>query len=227
MKLKQLQSALEDVRAFEAPSVELEQYKTSAHLAARMLFTIQEDYGDIEGKVVADLGCGTGVLAIGSQVLGAGYTIAFDIDTPALSIALENAVEYELEDCIDFVQCDLLAGLPVRRGLPAVDTVVMNPPFGTRTKSADMAFLKAAYDLASGAVYSLHKTSTREHIVKTVASWGGRCEVLAEMKFDVPHMHKFHRKKSVDIEVDFIRVVKVEACGGGGAGAAGPATAPL
>ena len=44
--------------------------------------------------------------------------------------------------------------------------------------------------LASGAVYSLHKTSTREHIVKTVASWGGggRCEVLAEMKFDVPHM---------------------------------------
>jgi hypothetical protein len=61
------------VRPFDAPSVELEQYKTSAHLAARMLFTIQEVYGDIQGKVVADLGCGTGMLAIGSQVLEAGY----------------------------------------------------------------------------------------------------------------------------------------------------------
>ncbi|CAN0900116.1 rRNA N6-adenosine-methyltransferase METTL5 [Linum grandiflorum] len=43
-----------------------------------------------------------------------------------------------------------------------VDTVVMNPPFGTRKKGADMDFLSAALKIASQAVYSLHKTSTRE-----------------------------------------------------------------
>ncbi len=38
----------------------------------------------------------------------------------------------------------------------------MNPPFGTRVKNADMVFLRTAFEAASTAVYSLHKTSTRE-----------------------------------------------------------------
>jgi len=46
------------------------------------------------------------------------------------------------------------------------DTVVMNPPFGTRQKGADMGFLRAALSIAKTAVYSLHKTSTRAHIEK-------------------------------------------------------------
>lgn len=49
----------------------LEQYKTSASLAAQMLFLIDSDYDDIDGKIVADFGCGTGILSIGSQILGA------------------------------------------------------------------------------------------------------------------------------------------------------------
>lgn len=42
------------------------------------------------------------------------------------------------------------------------DTVILNPPFGTKIKGADMQFLKIATELTSNAVYSLHKTSTRE-----------------------------------------------------------------
>lgn len=34
---------------------------------------------------------------------------------------------------------------------------VSNPPFGTRRKGADTEFLQAACEIASGAVYSLHK----------------------------------------------------------------------
>ncbi|XP_044463578.1 rRNA N6-adenosine-methyltransferase METTL5-like isoform X3 [Mangifera indica] len=70
-----------------------------------------------------------------------------------------------------------------------VDTVVMNPPFGTRRKGADMDFLSVALKVASGAVYSLHKTSTR----------GLPC--------DVPQLYKFHKKKEVDIAVDLWRFV--------------------
>ncbi|KAL9399433.1 hypothetical protein Peur_008394 [Populus x canadensis] len=43
-----------------------------------------------------------------------------------------------------------------------VDTVAMNPPFGIRRKGADVDFLSAALKIAREAVYSLHKTSTRE-----------------------------------------------------------------
>jgi hypothetical protein len=35
---------------------------------------------------------------------------------------------------------------------------------------------------------------------------GLEVQVVAEMKFDWPNVYKFHTKKSVDIEVDLIRV---------------------
>jgi predicted RNA methylase len=41
------------------------------------------------------------------------------------------------------------------------DTVVMNPPFGTRNTGIDTAFVLKGMEYAS-VVYSLHKTSTRD-----------------------------------------------------------------
>jgi len=38
-----------------------------------MLFTINSAYSEIEGKVIADLGCGCGILGIGAEILGSGY----------------------------------------------------------------------------------------------------------------------------------------------------------
>lgn len=78
MKLKNLQSALEGFETFKNPKIKLEQYTTSPHIAACILHTAQFTYGDIKGKIVADLGCGSGVLSIGAAILGAkfctGYT---------------------------------------------------------------------------------------------------------------------------------------------------------
>lgn len=73
MKLKKLQHVLENIETFENPKIELEQYTTSSHIAACVLHTAQFVYGDIYGKRVADLGCGSGVLCIGAALLGARY----------------------------------------------------------------------------------------------------------------------------------------------------------
>jgi predicted RNA methylase len=82
----------------------------------------------------------------------------------------------------------------------------MNPPFGTKhNHGIDIKFLKASLDLATVSVYSLHKTSTREYIFTKAADWGVRAQVLAELRFDLPATYKFHKKQSIDIEVDFIR----------------------
>ena len=64
------------------------------------------------------------------------------------------------------------------------------------------------------AIYSLHKSSTRKHLLKRAEGWGVEAEVLAQLKFDIPAMYKFHKKKSLDIEVDLIRLELPEPADG-------------
>ncbi|RIA86190.1 methyltransferase like 5 [Glomus cerebriforme] len=206
MRLKDLESKLQNVAGFDKPKIELEQYCTTPHLAARMLYTAHTVYDDIESKVVADFGCGCGILSIAANLLNSSYNLALEIDDDALQIAKENCSEFEVD--VDFTLTDLIS-IPMDHLRNKVDTIVMNPPFGTKNnKGIDMIFLKKAIEAAKISVYSLHKSTTREHIRKKAKEWGVECEVLAEMKFDVPMMYKGHKKKSVDIEVDFIRFAK-------------------
>lgn len=77
VKLKTLQSALEGLETFENPKIELEQYTTSPLIAASVLHTAEMVYGDIKGKFVADLGCGSGILCIGAALLEADYCTGY------------------------------------------------------------------------------------------------------------------------------------------------------
>ncbi|XP_030044520.1 methyltransferase-like protein 5 [Microcaecilia unicolor] len=204
IKRKELESYLQQVDGFENPKLVLEQYPTRPHIAACMLYTIHTTYDDIEDKVIADFGCGCGVLSIGAAMLGAGLCVGFDIDEDALEIFKANIEEFELTN-VDMIQCNVRS-LPSDNMLRKFDTVIMNPPFGTKhNKGLDMIFLKTALQIARTAVYSLHKTSTREHIQKKAEEWKIKMEVIAELRYDLPASYKFHKKKSVDIEVDFIR----------------------
>uniref|UniRef100_A0A803NTV6 Ribosomal RNA large subunit methyltransferase K/L-like methyltransferase domain-containing protein n=1 Tax=Cannabis sativa TaxID=3483 RepID=A0A803NTV6_CANSA len=132
------------------------------------------------------------------------HVIGIDVDTQALEIASLNAEDLELD--IDYVQCDIKNLVWKGRN---VDTVVMNPPFGTRKKGADMDFLCIALKVASQAVYSLHKTSTRDHVRRAALRDfnASSAEVLCELRYDVPQLYKFHKKKEVDIAVDLWRFV--------------------
>ncbi|XVF49144.1 hypothetical protein PTKIN_Ptkin03bG0244800 [Pterospermum kingtungense] len=204
MKLKQLESLLGHLQQFSNPKVELEQYPTGPHIASRLLYTAENSFDDISNKVVADFGCGCGTLGAAAAFMGAEQVIGIDIDSDSLEIAAMNAEDLELD--IDFVQCDI-SKLGWRGQI--VDTVVMNPPFGTRKKGADIDFLSVALKVASEAVYSLHKTSTRDHIKRAALRdlHASSAEVLCELRFDVPQLYKFHKKKEVDIAVDLWRFV--------------------
>ncbi|NP_001155764.1 methyltransferase-like protein 5-like [Acyrthosiphon pisum] len=204
MKLKTLQHALEDIETFDNPKIELEQYTTSSHIAACILHTAQFVYNDISGKCVADLGCGSGVLCIGAALLGAQYCAGFDIDPSAISLSVENAADRDVSGQCDFILCDVKK-IDKNMQLKAFDTVIMNPPFGTRERGADLIFLKMALSLATEAVYSLHKTSTRQHVLSMAKELGVYAKVIAELRFDLPASYKFHRRDSVDVQVDLIR----------------------
>ncbi|XP_068342883.1 uncharacterized protein [Pyrus communis] len=204
MKLKQLEGHLGGLQQFSNPKVELEQYPTGPHIASRMLFTAENSFGDVSGKVVADFGCGCGTLGVAAALLGAEQVIGIDIDAQSLEIAVENAEDLELD--MNFIQCNI-KNLGWRGSV--VDTVVMNPPFGTRIKGADMDFLSVALKIASQAVYSLHKTSTRDHVKRAALQNfnASSAEVICELRYDVPQLYKFHKKREVDIAVDFWRFV--------------------
>lgn len=103
-----------------------------------------------------------------------------------------------------------------------VDTVVTNPPFGTKNNAGmDVRFLRTSTRLARRAVYSFHKTSTRKFLLRTVESWGMSAEVIAEMKFDLPNSYKFHKQKNVDVSVDLLRVQVVDSDAASSSGASG------
>lgn len=89
IKLKKLEEYLQGVDNFEKPKIRLEQYATPSHIASCMMYTIQSKYGDLEDKLVADLGSGCGMLSIASFLLGAKHTIGFEIDPDAVEASTQ------------------------------------------------------------------------------------------------------------------------------------------
>ncbi|XP_065212852.1 rRNA N6-adenosine-methyltransferase METTL5 [Planococcus citri] len=203
IKRSKLEEYLQDVETFSSPKISLEQYITPPHIAACMLHVAQSSFDDLNEKFVADLGCGSGMLSIGSLLLGSSFCIGFDIDADILNTYKSNMDEFEFAN-FDTVLCDVDKN-DLSKFQKCFDTVLMNPPFGTHNKGIDMKFLKTAINLSSNAVYSLHKTSTRDHILSKIESWKIKGEVIAELRYDLPNSYKFHKKKSVDIAVDLYR----------------------
>ncbi|KAA1093786.1 hypothetical protein PGTUg99_029415 [Puccinia graminis f. sp. tritici] len=186
-----------------------------------MMFTAQSTYEDVLDKRVLDLGCGCGILSIASTLLGSAYTLGVDLDPDALLVARNNLASLDISDStIDFIQADLSSSSSFRdlfgghsrndsEEEPFFDTVVMNPPFGTKNKGIDIVFLEIACQMSNSAVYSLHKSSTRKFIEKKANEYGFEGEVIAEMRYDLPKTMKIHKHKTLDIAVDFWRFQRI------------------
>jgi len=188
---------LQQVMPHPEPQVALEQYTIPADLAADILFEACYVYDDIETKSVADLGTGTGRLALGASMLGAGYVVGIDLDHNSLRVASRNAKLLGIHP--DWV-CGLVEGL---RG--KVDTVLMNPPFGTKKQHADIHFLQIALALGT-TIYSIHKSSTREYLTRWLQGRANKTERILSTKMEIPHQFSFHTKRSRKVEVDVFRI---------------------
>lgn len=194
MKQKQLEILLERVKGFQDAKVEMEQYSTPASIAAELLhFAYMQ--GDLKG-VVYDLGCGTGILAIGAKLLGAEKVIGIDSDINALRIARENAKQLGVE--VEFIACD------VSQVRGSADTVVMNPPFGAQKKGSDRPFLNKALEIAK-VVYSIHNAGSKQFIEEFIQG-KARITHFKRMLFPLKRTFKFHRKDIERIEVELYRL---------------------
>ncbi|CAJ0599468.1 unnamed protein product [Cylicocyclus nassatus] len=211
MKPKRLEWMLSELRGFENPDIKLEQYGTSPELAVAITDCIDRLVG-LDGKFVGDLGCGYGMLM---SAVALAYepaaVIGFDIDKHAISTCKDNLEDLEIDGRCDLVRADVLE-LPTSFRSD-FDVILMNPPFGTKNNSGiDLCFVKAGLEMVriNGSVFSLHKTSTREYIFKTVNKWDDtEAECVAQLRLELPATYKFHKKKTVDIKVDLIHYRRV------------------
>src|SRR5216117_3090456 len=173
---RQIEIILSKLKILETPTLRLEQYPVSAEAAAELLYMAGFEHDDLEGRII-DLGTGTGRLAIGAAFMSPAHVVGVDIDARALELARENAKTAGVK--VEWVQStiDNIDG--------TYDTVIMNPPYGTRTIHADTRSFLARY---------VHKSNRR--IVEA-----------RSMSLKIPHLYSFHTRRWKSIEVDLCRIV--------------------
>ena len=195
MKKRKLDMILERLEGFTAPDPRLEQYKTPAPIASQLLYSALLR-GDLEGTV-CDLGCGTGILAIGAALLGA-RSIGVELDPEPLKIARENALRLGVE-------VQLIRGDVASIALREVDTVVMNPPFGAQKGSrGDRAFLRKAVEIGR-VVYSIHNAGSEGFIRRFVEPC--KVEEVQKVAFPLKRSFEFHTRDVKMIEVELYRII--------------------
>jgi len=197
VRQRELEIRLERVPTHPRPDANLEQYRTPAKIAADVLYRALAR-GDVSGRSVADLGCGTGIFLVGAGLLGARALAGVDVDPVSIDLA-----KAALEDA--GLDADLRHG-PLETLTGTFDTVIMNPPFGAQfaQRHADTLFLRHALGIAA-VCYSLHLDATRDHIERLAREIEVDHERMARYDFPLPHMFKFHTREKVLVPVALYR----------------------
>ncbi len=196
---KQLAILLSKLQVFEKPKLNLEQYATDSEIAATVLWDASMK-GDIANKKIADLGAGNGILGIGALLLGATHVYFVEKDADAVTElntnlrTLRNKNYTVLQmDSINFEE--------------KVDTVLQNPPFGTKQRHADKSFLEKAFEVGK-VIYSFHKTATDAFVRAIAADHLFAVAETYHFLFPLRQTYAHQKKKMERIEVTCYRMVK-------------------
>lgn len=198
-----LKIQLSKLKEFEDPKLDLEQYPTPGDIAADILWNAHM-LKDIEDRTIIDAGCGTGRFGIGALLLGAKFVYFIDIDIEALNILKQNLGQFSYSN-YRIINRDFTKTR--KTGLEQIDTIIQNPPFGTKQEHADRLFLLKAFRLAP-VIYSLHKTASGRFIEAIIRDNDYERTHYWEYSFDLKQTQKFHKRKIHRIDVGCWRLRK-------------------
>ncbi|MGX8693853.1 MAG: METTL5 family protein [Methanobrevibacter sp.] len=199
---KHLEMRLQSIPSHPKPKVNLEQYTTPSIIASDLVWNAFS-LGDIDGKNIFDLGCGTGIFTIASALMGANLSIGVDIDEDSVNLA--NEVSYNLNvDNVKFIKSDIADfNCPLD-----VNTVFQNPPFGSQRKAdagQDLKFVEKAIDLGTDVLYSFHMASTEKFLVDYYPENNLDITHIFRYNFPIPKIYDFHTKDNQNVSVIVLR----------------------
>jgi len=190
------------VQDFQDPDASLEQYATSAEVAASLVH-VADERGDLADASVLDLGAGTGMLALAAALRGPKRVVGVDVDPAPLRTARENATRVGATADVDWVVGDA-TDLP----LSLSDVVVLsNPPFGAQdgNEHADRAFLDQIASVATVS-YTVHNAGSREFVESYVADAGGEVTDAFAVELDVDDQFEFHDADRAVVDAEAYRI---------------------
>ena len=199
---KHLEMRLQSIPVHPKPKVGLEQYTTPSIIASDLIWNAYS-LGDVEDRDVVDLGCGTGVFAIGSALMGANSSTGVDIDSDSIDLANDVKDKLKVGD-VKFIVSDIYDFNEASN----VDTVFQNPPFGSQRNAdsgQDLKFIKKAIDLDCDVLYSFHMASTEEFLIKYYSDNNFEITHIFRYKFPIPKIYDFHTKEKQNVDVIVIR----------------------
>lgn len=192
MNKKTLAILLSKLNVITIPQPHLEQYQTDSEIASIILWQAYMN-GDIEDKLVADLGCGNGIFGIGALLLGAKKVYFVDKDKGSINVLKENLSyieggEYEIfnVDINDFNH--------------KVDIVIENPPFGVQKIHIDKVFLEKSFEI-SNKIYTLHKIESKEFIQELSNKYGFEVLGIIDLDFVLKKTMHYHKKANYNVKV--------------------------
>ena len=201
---KHLEMKLQSIPAHPKPKVGLEQYTTPSIIASDLIWNAYS-LGDVEGMDIVDLGCGTGIFAIGSSLMGANSALGVDIDEDSIMLAQEVKDKLKLDN-LNFIVSDID---DFNESLNA-DTVFQNPPFGSQKNAdsgQDLRFIQKAIELETEVLYSFHMQSTEEFLIKYYEDNDFEITHIFRYKFPIPKIYDFHTKEKQNVNVIVIRAI--------------------
>ena len=201
---KHLEMRLQNIPSHPKPKVGLEQYTTPSVIASDLIWNAF-GLGDIEGKDIVDLGCGTGIFTIGPALMGANSSTGIDVDEDSIQLAREVSEKLKLDNA-DFIISDIDE---LDEPLNA-DTLFQNPPFGSQRmadKGQDLKFVRKAIDLDAHVLYSFHMASTEEFLIKFYEDNNLEITHIFRYKFPIPKIYDFHDKEKQIVDVIVIRAI--------------------
>ncbi len=198
----QLAIKLSKLKVFENPKVRYEQYPTDSEIVAEILWNMHMQ-DEIQGKVIVDAGCGTGILGIGCLLLGAKRIIFIEIDEKAVETLHKNLESEGLNDLNSYkIIIDDIKNIDFKANL-----TIQNPPFGVQTKHADKIFLEKALS-NSNIVYSMHKSETKGFVEAVCKDNNAKITQEFKFKFPLKQTYKHHTKRIERINVSCFKIQK-------------------